>query len=604
MTRSSKPNKRKARRAKSNTSRCRPSSAAAARVAKLTSSVADEQQRQQIVALFEELAAERDAAAAERDAAAAEREAEAAKRSKLAKTNDELTALTDKLRRQVQHLSRMLYGRRSEKLSPEDLGQLALAFGGSEAESGAGEPDVPAPDPPLEDQQAEQDEAAASTKKKKRRKHPGRTRLSPELERKITEVPVPEDERTCQCCGTEMSVIGHLEHEQVEYVPAKLVVHVERRQKLGCKACRGDAVTAERADPPAVQRRAGASLLAHLIESKCDDALPIHRQRDQLSRLGFEVPANTLYEYWSYVTDLLWPLAETTLSVVLGDPHYVAIDDTSLRVLDRRKNKGSYRGHLWCFTGSGPLVAYAFTETWKAQQLVPWIAAIDGFIQCDDYKGYSSTVHWPDGTKRVLVPPERRLGCMMHVRRRFYAAFKQPDQRATEPIRLIRSLYKTEEEAKSLGLDADARTELRAEQSLPVLTDLEKWVDAHQSQVLPSSRLGRAIAYAKQQRPYIRRCFEDGRFEIDNGFTERQIREPAIGRKNFLFTGSADGAKRLAGAYTLVQSCRNLGVPTRAYLLDVIHKLEAGWRLRRIRELVPDRWAELHRSPSVDQLPQ
>jgi len=565
-----------------------PGRSAAELRAKLTAALGDVSNPGKIVALFDELATSNDELATSND--------------ELATSNDELTSERDKLRQRVDHLSRLLFGRRSEKLRPEELGQLALAFGATEEQAAAADPEVPSPDAPSED--VGEQGADGKRRKKKKRKHPGRTKLSPALERQITEVPVPDDERGCQCCGAEMQCIGHLDHERVEYVPAKLVVHVERREKLGCKACRGDAVTAERKDPPAVGRRVGASLLAHLVESKCDDALPIYRQRDQLGRLGFEVPLNTLYSYWHYVTDLLRPVADTTMSVVLGDPNYVALDDTKLMVLDKNKRAGIYRGHLWCFTGSGPLVAYAFTKTWEAQEVVPWIAAIDGFIQCDDYKGYSSSIDWPGGGKRILVPPERRLGCTMHVRRRFYKAFKQPDRRAAEPMAMIRALYEIEAEAKTRGLDADGRTALRAERSLPILGQLESWVDDHEANVLPKSVLGHAIGYAKHQRPFIRRCFEDGRFEIDNGHTERQIKEPVIGRKNFLFTGSADAAKRLAGAYTLVQSCRNLGFPSRDYLLDVIDKLENGWPVRRIRELVPDRWAELHRAAATDELTQ
>jgi transposase len=108
---------------------------------------------------------------------------------------------------------------------------------------------------------------------------------------------------------------------------------------------------------------------------------------------------------------------------------------------------------------------------------------------------------------------------------------------------------------------------------------------------LPKERLGEACNYALAQRVFVRRCFRDGRFEIDNGLVERAIREPAIGRRNFHFTGSEDGAERLAAAYTLVQSCRALGISTRDYLIDVITKVEGGWPLRRIAELVPDRWA-------------
>jgi transposase len=499
-----------------------------------------------------------------------------------------LQAERDKLTKVVAYLNRLVWGRRSEKLSREELGQLVLAFGGSSDEAMAENPNVPVP-APLEAETDENDTAEPATKK---RKHPGRTKLSASLERVVGEpVCVPANERACQHCAAEMAGIGFVEHERVEYVPAKFVVHIERREKLACKACRGDAVTATRAEP-AVSRRVGASLLAHLVESKCDDALPIHRQRDQFSRLGFDVPSNTLYSYWSYVTDLLRPVADTTLSVVLGDSVYVALDDTTLKVLDKNKSSGTARGHLWCFAGAGPLVGYAFTETWSASEVAPWIRAIDADIQCDDYKGYSAQVRIAAGEESgPLVDPERRLGCMMHVRRRFHEALKLGDKRAGEAIELIQELYAVEALAKERGLGPDDRLTLRSERSLPVLARFETTVDSLITSATPTSPLGSAARYAAQQRPFLRRCFTNGSFEIDNGRVERLIREPALGRKNFLFTGSVDGAKRLAAAYSLVQSCRNLGFGARDYLIDVIGKLEAGWPMRRIVELVPDRWA-------------
>ncbi len=115
-----------------------------------------------------------------------------------------------------------------------------------------------------------------------------------------------------------MSLIGHQEHERIEYVPAQILVHVERREKLGCKACRGDAVTADRQQAPAITGRADVSVLAHLIEGKCEDALPIHRQADQFKRLGWTVPANTLYGYWKHATGVLEPVAHVVQSKVLG----------------------------------------------------------------------------------------------------------------------------------------------------------------------------------------------------------------------------------------------------------------------------------------------
>jgi transposase len=498
-----------------------------------------------------------------------------------------LQAEREKMAKLLAYLNRLVWGRRSEKLSREELGQLVLAFGGTPEQSAAETPSVPVP-VPLEAETEEPDATPAP----KKRNHPGRTKLSASLERIDSEpVCVPDGERACQHCAAEMAGIGFVEHERVEYVPAKFVVHVERREKLACKACRGDAVTAARKEP-AASRRVGASVLAHLVESKCDDALPIHRQRDQFSRLGFEVPANTLYSYWSYVTDLLRPVADTTLSVVLGDPVYVAMDDTTLKIIDKNKGSGTARGHLWCFAGTGPLVGYAFTETWSATDVAPWIRAIDADIQCDDYKGYSAQIQFADGEHSgPLVDPTRRLGCMMHVRRRFHEAFKLGDKRAAEAIDLIQQLYAVEALAKERHLSPDDRLRLRNERSLPVLARFEEVVDALAASTTPASSLGSAARYAAQQRPFLRRCFTNGSFEIDNGRVERLIREPALGRKNFLFTGSVDGAKRLAAAYSLVQSCRNLGFGARDYLINVIDKLEAGWPMRRIVELVPDRWA-------------
>jgi hypothetical protein len=76
------------------------------------------------------------------------------------------------------------------------------------------------------------------------------------------------------------------------------------------------------------------------------------------------------------------------------------------------------------------LVAYTFTQTWQAQEIAPFVAAIEGFIQCDDYKGYSSKILGPDGQQRILVPPGAQARRMMHVRRRFYAALQPGDKRA------------------------------------------------------------------------------------------------------------------------------------------------------------------------------
>lgn len=506
---------------------------------------------------------------------------------------DSLGERVRKLEFLTKHLQRLLFGRRSEKLTREELDQLNLAFGG---DGGSETPKPPGADERDEETPAKEAGGSPKGPKTRRPNHKGRGPLSLDLDRiVIGERCVPDDERVCSHCGKVMSTFDWLEHERVERIPERFVVHVERREKVACKTegCLGEAVTADRVCEASLQTRVGASVLAHLVESKCDDSMPIYRLRDGYARLGFDVPLNTLYRYWTYALDLLLPVAEVTLGVVLDDD-IVCIDDTGMPVLDESKASGKFRGHLWAFKGNtSEMVAFQFTETWEATEIQPWIEAITGMVQIDDYKGYSAMVESivESGKLVQLVPGERRLGCMMHVRRRFYEAFKLGDKRAGPAIDYIRKIYEIEADAKKLGLDAVGRLALRQEKSLPLLEALFAWIVEIEPNLGKTSKLAEAVRYAINQRPFVERCFTDGRFEIDNGEIERVLKKPCVGRKNYLHCGSVAGAKRLAAAYTLVLSCKGLGISVNEYLVDVIGKLAAGWPLRHIRELVPDAWA-------------
>ena len=512
----------------------------------------------------------------------------------------------DRLSWRVLQAARYRFGRSTEKLSTEDLQQLFLALDGDAvtAQSGA-ELLVPvAPLPEQEDSdassEAPSDEAtdapAPEKPAKKKRKRVRAMQVDPSVERKVKTVPVCEDERRCALCGQPKKVMGYVEHQCIHFVPAKIVVHVERREKLGCDPCRKDVSVAPRSEVPSIVRKVDASLLAKLVDDKCSLALPVDRQRRQLRRLGLDVPDKTLQSYWAYTADLLEPIALCELGSVFGSA-IVGADDSVLKTLDKSSRHGLFRGHFWCFVGTDGSVggpersAYGYTPSWDASEITEWFAAIDGFIQVDGYAGYSREVEDDDGQTRVAVPDERRLGCGMHVRSKFHQAHLAKDRRAAIPLKHFIDLYAIEEDCKTRGLDADARGDERRRRSLPVLDQLDEWVDTLHPKLLPKSPLRRATTYAINQREFFRRCFEDGRFEIDNGRTERRIRLYAVARRNFLFTGSVRGGQRLAAVFTLVDNCLALGIQPYVYLVDVIRKLESGWPLRRLSELTPHRWA-------------
>lgn len=511
----------------------------------------------------------------------------------------------DRLAWRILRAHRFRFGCSTEKLSREELYQLYLAFGGDTVEA---ELQVELPVPaPQEPEQVDRDAAdnvaepaadaeAPQAPNQKKRKRVRSMQVAPHVERIVQNVALPEEERACALCGDDKKVFGYVEHQRVVFVPATIQLHVERREKGGCERCRKDVSVAPRVETPSVVRKVDASLLAKLVGEKCVLALPLDRQRRELARLGLDVPDKTLQSYWAYTTDLLAPIADATLSSVLRSP-VVGADDSHLKTLDKSRKHGAFRAHLWCFVGTdgavgGPeTVAYGYTPSWEATEIADWFSTVDGFIQCDGYAGYSRPVEDDDGQTLVAVPSDRRLGCGMHIRSKFHAALLAKDGRAAIPLTHFADLYAIEADCKERGLDADARGEQRRRRSWPLLDSLDHWVDSIHPKLLPKSPLRIATTYAQNQREFFRRCFSDGRFEIDNGRVERRIRMFAVARRNFLFTGSVRGGERLAIAFTLVDNCLLLGVDPSRYLVDVIGKLEAGWPMRRLSELIPRRWA-------------
>jgi len=510
----------------------------------------------------------------------------------------------DRLGWRVLKATRYRFGRSTERLSREEIKQLFLAFGGdaTQAETSQELP-VPAEEQPEQvadgvaaDEKTTEESKEVPNQAKKKRNRVKSMKVDPKVERIVTKVAVSEAERFCAVCNCEMVPFGHVDHEVISFVPAKIVVRVEQREKLGCVKCRKDVATAPRTNTPSVKRKVDASLLAKLVSDKCALGLPLDRQRRDLARKGLEVSDKTLQSYWNYTADLLEPVSFAVSSDVFARS-LIGADDSHLKTLDKSHKHGVFRGHIWCFVGTDGVVgeletvAYAYTKSWDATEVVDIFSSIDGFIQCDGYAGYSREIEDDDGGEtRVVVPDDRRLGCGMHIRSKFHDALLTKDGRAAIPIKYFADLYLIEEECKNRQLSPGERLRERQQRSLPILDAFEDWVDTIHPKLLPKSPLRRATTYAINQREFFRRCFTDGRFEIDNGRTERRIRPYAVGRRGFLFTGSVRGGERLAIAYTLVDNCIILGINPHEYLVDVIARLESGWPMKRLSELTPANW--------------
>jgi hypothetical protein len=190
-----------------------------------------------------------------------------------------------------------------------------------------------------------------------------------------------------------------------------------------------------------------------------------------------------------------------------------------------------------------------------------------GILQADAYSGYDHLYL----SGRIV-----EAGCMAHARRRFVEAEEADPENVGHVIAVMRRLYAVERQAKEQALDADARRELRQHHSKPLLEAMRPWLVELGKTVLPKSPLGKAIGYMTRHWNALTRFCDDGRIEIDNNRVERQMRGVAVGRKNWLFAGSAAGGQRAAVAYSLIGTCGLLGVEPWAYLKDVLQRLAEG----------------------------
>jgi len=185
------------------------------------------------------------------------------------------------------------------------------------------------------------------------------------------------------------------------------------------------------------------------------------------------------------------------------------------------------------------------------------------------------------------------VGCWGHARRKFDEALQTDPLRANQMLALIAQLYVIEKKAREDQLDAEGTKALRQEFSKPILeTEIQPLLETWGAEVLPKSPIGKAVTYAVNQWEALNRYLENGILSIDNSLSERVIKLVALGRKNWLFSGSDEGAQRAAILYSLIASCRLCGIDPFVYLRDVLERINTH-PANRINDLTPPRWKEL-----------
>lgn len=480
------------------------------------------------------------------------------------------------LKLQLEWLKRQLFGRKSEKLDPnqrllfEDMfdnlhDQLNTATAGEENA-----------DEPSDSNTSKQSKKHGSGQSNNRN---GRAPLPADLPR-IPEYLDPDLSRIpdARCIGEDITEI-------LEYIPAGFYIRKIIRRKYVSNANPDAVFMAPLPDLPIKKGRPGVGVLAYLLTSKYCDHLPLYRLEDIFERNGLHIARSTQCDWVRSSAELLEPITDELKRQILTSPK-IHTDDTSIDVQDKTRTHLK-KGYLWPYIDINNNVYFDFTEKRNREGPDAFLGNYKGTIQADAFNGYDNLF----GDAKA-----QEAGCWMHARRKFDEALKSAPLQATEMLALIGQLYAIEKRACDENLDIDAIMALRQRFSKPILLEkikplLDEW--ALNSSILPSSLLGKAVTYSQNQWDALLHYLEDGQVSIDNGLAERVIKLIALGRKNWLFAGSKAGAKRMAIIYSLVASCKLCKIDPFLYFRDVLDRINTH-SARRVSELVPHRWKELY----------
>ena len=472
------------------------------------------------------------------------------------------------LRHRLDVLSRRLFGKKAEQLTD---GQLALAYEQLQNETGKA-------DEPVE---TDSGEGALPDRPRPRR---GRRAIPAHLRREVVVVDVAESEKSCTSCGGTKEKIGEDASEKLDYVPAQLFVLKTVRPKYACPRCHDGVASAPSPEQAVEKGLASEGLLAHVITSKYVDHMPLYRLSGIFARHGVDISRTTLCDWVARCADALDPVYEHLRRTIVATD-YLQTDDTPVTVL--QDGGGSRTGRLWVYLDPvAKRVFFEATETRGRDGPEGVLKDFEGYLQADAYSAYDALY------KRGRIV---EVGCWAHARRKFFDV-KDEEPEALKVLALIQKLY----EVEKLGaeLTAEQRKGLRRERSVSILEEIDRVREELGRTALPKSGLGEALRYLGNQREALGRYVEDGRLKPDNNGAENQLRVVAVGRKNWLFAGSQEGARRAAVLYTLTQGCKLSGVEPFRYFRDVLLRVTTH-PASRIDELTPTGWANTFGVPAA-----
>jgi len=190
-------------------------------------------------------------------------------------------------------------------------------------------------------------------------------------------------------------------------------------------------------------------------------------------------------------------------------------------------------------------------------------------VQTDGYAGYDFIDRLPDID---------HAGCWAHARRKFMEVQKGSGKgnragSVAVALSFIRQIYAVESEGRRNGYSPEQMCALRQEKTRSVLVEFRQWLEKKIVQVVPKSLLGTAVNYTFNQWSSLKTYLDHGEVTPDNNAAQNAIRPFVIGRKNWLFAGTQNGAEASACRYSLIETAKANNLEPYKYLRYLFEKL-------------------------------
>lgn len=249
--------------------------------------------------------------------------------------------------------------------------------------------------------------------------------------------------------------------------------------------------------------------------------------------------------------------------------------------MSKEKKGETHRGFYWVYQDSkSKLVFFDYQEGRGREGPKEILKTFKGYLQTDGFAVYDRF----DKSSDIAL-----MHCMAHARRKFSEVLNNDESRATYALQEIQKLYAIERSCKEQQLDANQIKDARQQQAFPVLISLGEWMKLQYAQVLPKSDIGEALAYSIKRWDRLMIYTQDGNLKIDNNAVENSIRPVALGRKNYLFAGSHEAARRSGMLYSLLGTCKMHGIEPTAWLKEVLRVIPTH-AINKIKDLLPHNW--------------